>query len=382
LVKKKDNTWRFCVDYRHLNAITIKGKYPVPVIDEFLDELAQANWFTKLDLRVGFHPIRLKPGEEFKTAFQTHFGHFEFRVMAFGLTGAPGTFQAAMNSTLAPYLRKFALVFFDDILIYRKSLEENLVHIRLVFELLVKDQWKIKLSKCSFVQREISYLGHVISEKGVATDPKKIEAIAQWPTPQNVKELRSFLGLAGYYRKFVRHFGLLVKPLTDLLKKHSVFVWTSIHQNSFQSLQTTLCNSPVLSLPDFSKTFSIEIDASGSGVGAILLQDNHPLAFLSKALGPKSRGLSAYEKEYMAILLEVQQWRQYVQHGEFHIYILISEVYANSMNNVCTLSGSRKCSPSSWVCSTRSFINKAQITEWLMPCLENHHMSLNVLTYL
>jgi hypothetical protein len=240
--------------------------------------------------------------------------------MAFGLTGAPGTFQAAMNSTLAPYLRKFALVFFDDILIYRKSLEENLVHIRLVFELLVKDQWKIKLSKCSFVQREISYLGHVISEKGVATDPKKIEAIAQWPTPQNVKELRSFLGLAGYYRKFVRHFGLLVKPLTDLLKKHSVFVWTSIHQNSFQSLQTTLCNSPVLSLPDFSKTFSIETDASGSGVGAVLLQDNHPLAFLSKALGPKSRGLSAYEKEYMAILLAVQQWRQYLQHGEFHIY--------------------------------------------------------------
>jgi hypothetical protein len=239
------------VDYRHLNAITIKGKYPVPVIDEFLDELSKASSFTKLDLRVGFHQIRLKPGEEYKTAFQTHCGHYEFRVMAFGLTGAPGTFQGAMNSTLAPYLRIFVLVFFDDILIYSNTLEEHLVHIRLVFELLVKDEWKIKLSKCTFAQREIHYLGHVISEKGVATDPMKIEAIVQWPTPQNVKELQSFLGLAGYYRKFVRYFGVIAKPLTDLLKKGTVFVWTAVHDKSFAALQSALCNSPVLALPDF-----------------------------------------------------------------------------------------------------------------------------------
>jgi hypothetical protein len=239
------------VDYRHLNAITIKGKYPVRVIDEFLDELSKASSFTKLDLRVGFHQIRLKPGKEYKTAFQTHCGHYEFRVMAFGLTGAPGTFQGAMNSTLAPYLRIFVLVFFDDILIYSNTLEEHLVHIRLVFELLVKDECKIKLSKCTFAQREIHYLGHVISEKGVATDPMKIEAIVQWPTPQNVKELQSFLGLAGYYRKFVRYFGVIAKPLTDLLKKGTVFVWTAVHDKSFAALQSALCNSPVLALPDF-----------------------------------------------------------------------------------------------------------------------------------
>jgi hypothetical protein len=157
LVKKKDNTWRFCVDYRQLNAITVKAKYHVPIIDEFLDELSQASWFTCLYLRAGFHQIRIKPGEEFKNAFQTHFGHYEFRVMAFGLTGAPGTFQEAMNSTLAPCLRQFVLVFFDDILIYSRTYEEHVNHIRLVFELLAKDQWKVKLSKCTFAQREIAY---------------------------------------------------------------------------------------------------------------------------------------------------------------------------------------------------------------------------------
>jgi hypothetical protein len=237
LVKKKDNTWRFCVDYRHLNAITVKGKYPVPIIDEFLDELSGASWFTCLDMRAGFHQVRLKPGEEYKTAFQTHCGHYEFRVMAFGLTGAPGTFQEAVNSTLSPCLRKFVLVFFDDILIYSATYADHLLHIKLVFELLAQDKWKIKLSKCTFAQRQISYLGHVISEHGVGTDPKKIEAISNWPSPQNAKELRSFLGLAGYYRKFVRHFGVISKPLTELLKKSVIFVWTSEHEKSFRALK-------------------------------------------------------------------------------------------------------------------------------------------------
>lgn len=320
LVKKKDGSWRFCVDYRHLNAITLKSKYPVPIIDEFLDELASACWFSSLDLRSGFHQIRLKVGEEFKTAFQTHCGHFEFRVMAFRLTGAPGTFQFTMNSTLSPYLRKFVLVFFDDILIYSRTFEEHLIHLKLVLELLVKDHWLVKLSKCSFAQRQISYLGHTISEQGVGTDPSKIAAVAQRPIPVNAKELRSFLGLAGYYRKFVRHFGLICKPLTDLLKKQSLFVWTVKHSNSFNALKQALCNAPVLALPDFSKQFCIETDASGTGVGAVLLQEGHPLAYISKALGPRSQGLSTNEKEYLAILLAVQQWRQYLQHQEFLIF--------------------------------------------------------------
>jgi hypothetical protein len=319
LVKKKDNRWRFCVDYRQLNAITIKGKYPVPIIDEFLDELSGASWFTCLDLRSGFHQIRLKPGEEHKTAFQTHFGQFEFRVVPFGLTRAPGTFQDAMNTTLAPCLRQFVLVFFDDILIYSKTLEDHVRHIKQVFQLLSQDQWKVKLSKCVFAQREISYLGHVISQDGVATDPAKVSAISAWPTP-SVKELRSFLGLAGYYRKFVRNFGIISQPLTALLKKHALFVWTQDQVDSFSALKDALCHSLVLALPDFSKTFCIETDANGCGVGAVLLQEGNPLAFFSRALGPKSQGLSTYEKEYMAILLAVQQWRQYLQHVEFIIY--------------------------------------------------------------
>jgi hypothetical protein len=318
LVKKKDQSWRFCMDYRQLNAITAKGKYPVPIIEELLDELAGASYFTTLDLQAGFHQIRMKTGEEYKTAFQTHFGQFEFCVMLFGLTGAPGTFQGTMNTTLSPCLRKFVLVFFDDILIYSPSLEQHLQHIRCVFELLTKDHWHLKLSKCTFAQTSITYLGHVISSAGVGTDQSKLDAIAQWPTPVSVKELWSFLGLAGYYRRFVRHFSILSKPLTSLLKKHTLFIWTSEHELAFQTLKSALCQSPVLALPNFSKPFTIETDASDAGVGAVLMQEGHPLAFFSKALGPKSRGLSTYE-EFMAILLAVQHWRPYLQFQEFVI---------------------------------------------------------------
>ncbi|WVZ81560.1 hypothetical protein U9M48_028917 [Paspalum notatum var. saurae] len=299
LVKKKDNTWRFCVDYRHLNAITVKGKYPVPVIDELLDELS---------------------GEEYKTAFQTHCGQFEFRVMAFGLTGAPGTFRLAMNTTLAPCLRHFALVFFDDILIYSPTFEDHLSHLRQVFELLDRDQWKVKMSKCSFALRQIGYLGHVISAQGVSTDPDKVSAIASWSSPTSAKELRSFLGLAGYYRKFVPHFGILSKPLHALLKKHAIFVWTSEQEHSFRALKYALCHTPVLALPNFDLPFAIETDACATGIGAVLLQQGHPLAYFSKALGPKSQGLSTYEKEYLAILMAVQQWRSYLQLREFIIF--------------------------------------------------------------
>jgi hypothetical protein len=320
LVKKKDNTWRFCVDYRYLNALTVKSKYPVPVFDQLMDELTHAKWFSKLDLKAGYHQIRLQVGEEHKTAFQTHMGHFEFRVMAFGLTGAPNTFLGAMNETLKPILRKCVLVFFDDILVYSPSFEAHVLHLQTVLQLLKDHQWKVKMSKCEFAKNQVAYLGHVITAQGVATDPEKIKVIENWQTPTNAKELRSFLGLAGFYRKFVKNFGVISRPLFNLLKKYALFVWTQDHQTSFDLLKQALVSALVLALPDFTKQFCIYTDACQTGVGAVLMQNGHPLAFLSRALGPKNQGLSTYEKEYMAILLAVTQWRSYLQFTEFIVY--------------------------------------------------------------
>lgn len=176
-VKKKDGSWRFCVDYRYLNALTIRGQFPIPVFDQLMDELSSASWFSILDFYYGYRQIRLKVGEEFKTAFQTHSGHFEFRVMGLGLSGAPGTFQGAMNTTLHPLLRKCVVVFFDDILVYSRTFSDHIQHLRMVLSLLAKDKWYVKLSKCNFVQRKISYLSHTISQYGVSTDATKVEAI-------------------------------------------------------------------------------------------------------------------------------------------------------------------------------------------------------------
>lgn len=319
LVRKKDGSWRLCVDYRHLNMLTLKTKYPLPVIDELLDELSGASWFSKLDLRAGYHQIRLAPGEEYKTAFHTHNGHYEFNVVAFGLTGGPATFQSEMNETLSPVLRKYVVVFFDDILVFSATLEEHVVHLRTVLQLLQQNHWKVKVSKCEFAKRTVSYLGFVVSEQGVSTDPSKVQGVLNWPVPQNLKELRGFLGLSGYYHKFVQHYGVISQPLTQLLRKNVPFVWIKDTQTAFDVLKTAVTSAPVLALPNFKLPFTVETDASDTGVGAVLLQQGHPLAFVSKGLGPRTRGLSTYEKEYMAILLVVEQWRAYLQHSEFLI---------------------------------------------------------------
>jgi hypothetical protein len=189
-----------------------------------------------------------------------------------------------------------------------------------VLQLLANDKWQVKLSKCTFAQQQLSYLGHTISAAGLATDPTKIAAVQSWPTPTSVKDVRSFLGLAGYYRKFVRNFAVIAKPLTNLLRKQALFVWTSEHTEAFNTLKSALVSAPVLAMPDFSKTFCIETDASNKGVGAVLMQKGHPLAFISKPLGPRTQGLSTYEKEYLAILTTIDYWRSYLQQAEFIIY--------------------------------------------------------------
>ncbi|GMJ09298.1 hypothetical protein HRI_004599000 [Hibiscus trionum] len=239
-----------------------------------------------------------------KTSFRTHHGHFELKVMPFGLTNAPATFRALMNSVFAEFLRKFVLVFFVDILIYSATMSDHCLHLQLVLSLLRSHKLYAMRKKCFFGQSQIDYLGHTISAEGVSTDTSKIEVMQKWPVPNSLKALRGFLGLTGYYRRFIKHYGSINKTLTQLLKKDS-FVWSAEAEVAFHELKQAMCQAPVLALPDFTKTFYLETDASSRGVGVVLSQDGRLVAFLSKALGPKHSDLSIYEREYIAILLAV-----------------------------------------------------------------------------
>ncbi|KAL2226832.1 UNVERIFIED_CONTAM: Retrovirus-related Pol polyprotein from transposon [Sesamum indicum] len=304
--------------YRYLNKLTVKHNFPIPVIDELLDELYGASYFSKIDLRSGYFQIRMRKEDIPKTSFITHNGHYEFLVMPFGLCNAPSTFQSLMNAIFEPYLRKFVLIFFDDILIYSKDWGLHLVHLRKVMNLLRKHQLFAKKSKCSFAQKEVDYLGHVISHQGVATDPLKIECMVNWPIPTNVKALRGFLGLTGYYRRFIQGYGVISKPLTSLLKKDS-FEWNEDAEMAFNHLKELMVSAPVLAMPDFSQPFIVETDASGKGIGVVLMQGGKPISYLSKALAPKNLGLSTYEKEFLALLLAVTRWRHYLLGNHFII---------------------------------------------------------------
>lgn len=219
LVKKRDGSWHFCVDYRALNAMTVKDQFPIPTIDELLDELGGACWFSKWDLLQGYHQILMKETDISKTTFQTHHGHYEFLVMPFGLCNAPSTFQATMNTTFAPYLRKFIIVFFDDILIYNKTFVGHLEHLKTTFQVLRVGQFFLKLLKCSFATQQVEYLEHIVSKQGVEPIPAKIEAIQQWPTPCSAKALRGLLGLSGFYQRFIKGYASMAAPLTILLAK-------------------------------------------------------------------------------------------------------------------------------------------------------------------
>lgn len=278
-----------------LNTMTMRDKFPIRLVEELIDELKGTRFFTKLDLRSGYHQVLMHPTDVHKTAFRTHRGHFEFMVMPFGLTNVPSTFQALMNDILKPYLRKFVLVFFDDILVYSSSWADHLQHVRAVFDVLRANQLAIKRSKCSFGESSVAYLGHVIAANGVAMDRSKVTAVVAWPRPRTVKALRGFLGLTGYYCKFVQGYGAVAAPLTSLLK-NECFSWSPDVEQAIDNLKQALTTAPVLRLPDFSQR----------GFGAVLHQGDGVVTFFSRAIAAHHAKLPAYEHELIGLVKAVK----------------------------------------------------------------------------
>jgi hypothetical protein len=284
LVPKKDGTWRMCVDCRAINNITILYRHPIPRLDDMVDELSGAIVFSKVDLLSGYHQIRMKLGDEWKTAFKTKFSLYEWLVMPFELTNAPSTFTRLMNEVLRAFIGKFVVVYFDDILIYNKSRDEHLDHLRAVFNALRDAHLFGNLEKCIFCTDRVSFLGYVVTPQGIEVDQAKIEAIKGWPVPTSLTHVRSFLGLAAFYRRFVKDFNTIAAPMNELTKKGVPFSWGRKQENAFNILKDKLTHAPLLQLPDFSKTFELECDASGIGLGGVLLQERKPVAYFSEKL--------------------------------------------------------------------------------------------------
>jgi len=320
LVKKKDGSFRLCIDYRQLNKYTIKNKYPLPRIDDLIDQLRGASVFSKIDLRSGYHQIRVKAEDIPKTAFRTRYGHYEYQVMPFGVTNAPVIFMDYMNRIFRPFLDSFVVVFIDDILIYSKTFEEHEKHLVIVLQVLKDKKLYAKLSKCEFWLEEIKFLGHVISKEGVSVDPTKVEAVLHWESPKSVTEIRSFLGLAGYYRRFIEGFSKIAMPLTQLTKKGQKFKWTEKCENSFQELKKRLTTSPILALTDPSRHFVVFCDAFKMGLGCVLIQDRNVVAYASRQLRTHEKNYPTHDLELAVIVFALKLWRHYLYGGKFEIF--------------------------------------------------------------
>ena len=318
-VTKKDKKLRMCIDYRALNRLTVKNSYPLPRIDDIFDQLKCAKYFSKIDLRSGYHQIRLDEDSIPLTAFRTRYGHFEFLVLPFGLTNAPATFMALMNDIFKDYLDVFVIVYIDDILIFSKTWEEHLKHIKVVLDILRKEKLFGKISKCAFGVTQVEYLGHIISQNGISVDPQKISAVQDWPLPRNKQQVQSFLGFVNYYRRFIKDCSLLAKPLTELTK-NVTFEWSSEQSKAFESLKNALTNAPVLRTFNSSLPTFVTTDASQYALGAVLEQEENktkrPVAFASRTLNNAEQNYAAHERELLAIVDTLKWWRVYL-HGIF-----------------------------------------------------------------
>ncbi|KAJ8343696.1 hypothetical protein SKAU_G00310250 [Synaphobranchus kaupii] len=318
-VGKKDGSLRPCIDYRGLNQITIRNKYPLPLINTAFEPLSQAVIFTKLDLRNAYHLVRIREGDEWKTAFNTPLGHYEYLVVPFGLTNAPAVFQGMVNDVLRDLLGKSVFVYIDDILIFSKSPQEHILHVREVLQRLLENQLFVKAEKCAFHVSSVPFLGFIIEEGSIRADPVKIKAVTEWPQPTSRKHLQQFLGFANFYRRFIRNYSVIAAPLTKLTSTALSFSWNSEAQLAFERLKTRFSSAPILCNPDPSRQFIIEVDASDTGVGAILSQraalDNklHPCAFFSQRLSSAERNYDVGDRELLAIKLALEEWRHWLE---------------------------------------------------------------------
>ncbi|KAL0549247.1 hypothetical protein IC582_013728 [Cucumis melo] len=319
-VKKKDGSMRLCIDYRELNKVTEKNRYPLPRIDDLFDQLQGATVFSKIDLRSGYHQLRIKEEDVPKTAFRSRYGHYEFIVMSFGLTNAPAVFMDLMNRVFREFLDTFVIVFIDDILIYSKTEAEHEEHLRMVLQTLRDNKLYAKFSKCEFWLKQVSFLGHVVSKAGVSVDPAKIEAVTGWTRPSTVSEVHSFLGLAGYYRRFVENFSGIATPLTQLTRKGVPFVWSKACEDSFQNLKQKLVTAPVLTVPDGSGSFVIYSDASKKGLGCVLMQQGKVVAYASRQLKSHEQNYPTHDLELAAVVFALKIWRHYLYGEKIQIF--------------------------------------------------------------
>ncbi|KAJ0704441.1 putative nucleotidyltransferase, Ribonuclease H [Helianthus annuus] len=312
---------RMCIDYRELNKVTIKNRYPLLRIDDLFDQLQGARFFSKIDLRSGYHQLKAQEEDIPKTAFRTRYGHYEFTVMPFGLTNAPAAFMDMMNRICKPYLDKFIIVFIDDILIYSKSKEDHAKLLHALLSLLRKEKLYAKSSKCEFWLEHVQFLGHLVNHEGIHVDPTKIEAITKWKTPESPTEVRSFLGLAGYYRRFIQDFSRIAIPLTKLTCKSFKFEWGLKQEEAFRIFKQRLTHAPILALPEGTEDFVVYCDASKLGYGCVLMQRQKVIAYASRQLKNHEENYSTHDLELGAIIFSLKIWRHYLYGSKFTIFI-------------------------------------------------------------